>query len=134
MALPVPLHGSHHLLGNIGVCPDLVLCPCVVLPPAPRYVKGGRCADNTHSTNTGNPNYKGDILEQTAHIRKVLRDEMVGSKLLGVWVSDVIFGLAGGSHGQDSESTARNISDLYVHCRQCAPVHSWIQKTRCLYY
>ena len=119
------------MLGNIGVCPDLVLkgvigklvpvigsvsdqCPCVVLHPAPRYVKGGCCADNTHSTTTGNPNYKGDILEQTAHIRKVLRDEMVGSKLLGVWVSDVIFGLAGGSHGQDSESTARNISELYI--------------------
>ena len=86
----------------------------MVLPPAPRYVNGGCCAESTHSTNTGNPSYKTNILEQTSHICEVLHDELVGSKLTGMWVPDVISGLAGCGNGLDSESITHRISEIYI--------------------
>ena len=84
------------------------------MPPVPRFLTGGCCEDATHSTNTGNTSYKEDLLEKVSHVHKVLRDEVVGSSLSGVWVPDIISGLAGGE-GADSDNNVRvsNISNLF---------------------
>ena len=117
MALPINLPGGHHLLGSIGVCSTVALkamigklipvigevsgqSPCIVMPPVPRFLTGGCCEDATHSTNTGNTSYKEDLLEKVSHVHKVLRDEVVGSSLSGVWVPDIISCLAGGGRGR----------------------------------
>jgi len=109
MAVPIMLGGRYHLLGNVGVITDENLkivirkvlpildhftsLPKVVIPPIPRYVGGGCCHDVTHAPNVTNKGYGEGMVEKTAHMRKVLREELKNSSLKQFWVPDIISGL-----------------------------------------
>ena len=109
MAVPIMLAGRYHLLGNVGTISDenfklvirKVLCildhfpalPKVVVPPIPRYVGGGCCHDVTHAPNVGNKGYGEEIVGKTAHLRRVMREELKNSPIKNFWIPDVIAGL-----------------------------------------
>ena len=124
MALPICLSGGHHMLGRIGVCSDSTFVglvskiaeslstvknsPCVVLPPIPRYISGGCCSDTNHSG--GVTAVRADLLESCKHLRKVLKEELLKIKQEGVWVADVVAGIAAPS---DNTGNTDKLMDSY---------------------
>ena len=110
MVLPVNIGGTHHLLGDVGVCSDQAFtnlvsklvpvlslhpeCPKVVLPPIPRYLKGGCCQQAEHATNTRDESNCENILEKISHLRKILRNELKKSDIDGYWIADTLSALA----------------------------------------
>ena len=106
LSLPVPIHGVHHMFGKVDVCTDkmfkevisklvpvlsqLSSVPCVVMPPVPRYLKGGCCEDRSHATNAGKSGEDTIMLEKLVHLRKVLKTELAASSCTGYWVPDVL--------------------------------------------
>ena len=94
------------MFGKVGVCTDNMLknvvaklvpllgklssVSCVVMPPPPRYLKGGCCVEKTHATNAGQPGENAIMVEKLMHLRKLLRSELAGSTITGYWVPDII--------------------------------------------
>ena len=109
MAVPIMLAGRYHLLGNVGTISDdnfkavirkvmgvldhFPALPKVIVPPIPRYVGGGCCHDVTHAPNVGNKGYGEEMVGKTAHLRRVLREELKSCPIKNFWVPDVIAGL-----------------------------------------
>ena len=98
LVLPVPIMGGHYLLGDITVCSDnsfkslvskivslitVNIVPSVVLPPIPRYIAGGCCTEDGHSTNEGKVGFPEEMVSKIANLRKVLKGELTGSTLGG---------------------------------------------------
>ena len=130
MVLPVPLQGGHHLLGDIGVISDRTLklllssllplftclskVPIVIVPPIPRYIRGGCCEETGHSTNVGKPDYKEKMVACISHLRKILRGELTGTNLEMYWVPDIIAELCSPAVGKDNPSaTADTLTALF---------------------
>ena len=132
MSLPVLIQGVHHLFGKVGVCTDdmmkrvvaklvpvlgkLSSVPCVVLPPLPRYLKGGCCMEKTHANNAGIPGENQILIEKLLHLRKLLRSELAGSSTTGYWVPDVVESLstsAVSTAGSVIEK-AENLTELFA--------------------
>jgi len=129
MALPVPIHGGHHMLGRVGVCPDETFSrlvvrllgllsksqgPTVILPPIPRYLAGGCCLDPTHAANTRESAHAHRMLEHCVRLRKLLKKELTSSSLSGFWVPDLVTGLAAaGTGGDNLQAKAESMCTLF---------------------
>ena len=130
LVLPVPIMGSHHLLGDITVCSDnsfkslvskivslitVNIVPSVVLPPIPRYIAGGCCTEDGHSTNVGKVGFPEEMVSKIANLRKVLKGELTGSTLGGFWVTDVIGCLDSAGVGNiNTPPTADSLKELFT--------------------
>ena len=132
MSLPVPIQGVHHLFGRVGVCTDDMLknvvaklvpvigklssVPCVVMPPPPRYLKGGCCVEKTHAINAGQPGENAIMIEKLMHLRKLLRSELAGSTITGYWVPDVIESLSTPAVGTATNTKERveRLTELFA--------------------
>jgi hypothetical protein len=107
LVLPMHMGGGYHLLGDIlldndrknGELIELVKplfslakdFLCVIMPPSPRYVYSGCCADPSHSTNVREEGYPAQTLESVLHFRKLLKTSLVGSEGMGTfWVTDTL--------------------------------------------
>ena len=106
MVLPVNLSGTHHMLGDVGVCSDKVFvelvakmvpvlslhpeCPKVILSALPRYLKRGCCQAADHARNTRESTHCLALLEKISHLRKLLRTELKKNNLEGYWVTDTL--------------------------------------------
>ena len=62
----------------------------MVLPPIPRYIAGGCCTEDGHSTNVGQVGFPEAMVGKIVSLRKILRGELTGSTMGGFWVTDVI--------------------------------------------
>jgi len=102
-ALPVKISGKHHLLGPVKMVEDSVVknmisrsksllqggsgITTVVVPPIPRYINGGCCTDEGHSTNVMDKDYGVKLLEGVKHVRKIFKKELSGGQS---WVLDPV--------------------------------------------
>jgi len=114
-ALPVMLGGRAHMPGNLTVATASQLkrvvdagksvltalnnIPTVVIPPLPRYLNGGCCGDLDHAPNVRDPDHGKKVMEQVAHARKLIKDQLAGKN--NVWVAE-----AGKMTGDDPGSAA----------------------------
>jgi hypothetical protein len=114
------LAGRYHLLGGVEVVGDKTFRDItgkvlsvfnffpslkkIIIPPLPRYIGGGCCMDSNHSTNVQNPDHQVKMLEKVKHVRKVLREELLGSNVTNYWIPDIIETLGGGGGGGGSPS------------------------------
>jgi len=102
-ALPVKISGNHHLLGPVKIVEENIVkrmisrtkgllqgesgITTVVVPPIPRYVNGGCCKEEEHSTNVKEKDYGVKILEGVKHVRKIYKKELAGGQS---WVLDPV--------------------------------------------
>ena len=121
-----------HLLGRVGICSDKIFkelvikllplfgshpqTPKVILPALPRYIGGSCCPESTHASNVGDTNHAVNMIGQVSHLRKVLRDELSGAKILNYWVPDVLEELAPTTAEQPAGSATNTfeISSLFA--------------------
>jgi hypothetical protein len=120
--MPLKIRGGYHLLGEVTVSTDSIFSKqvetvrpllesvpgsgCVVVPPQPRYLFNGCCADSEHCTNVPNKDHSSKLLAATMRMRENLKKKL-HSKLSKYWVADSCMACPGGTGGTDRVAADR---------------------------
>jgi hypothetical protein len=118
--------------GEVGVCDDntfarllsavkpiLSACgsgPKIIVPPLPRYLYTGCCANKKHCTNITSEDYELTLLHSTMHFRPIIKDSLLASGFENFFVLDGIGALLGIPAGNNRGSAAENLLELAKYC------------------
>jgi len=123
--LPVKISGKHHLLGPVKIVEEknvksMIIrtkallqggsgITTVVVPPIPRYINGGCCTEEGHSTNVNDKDYGVKMLEGVKHVRKIFKKELAGGQS---WVLDPVSILTDRATG-GNEEVVRELGPMF---------------------
>jgi hypothetical protein len=82
----------------------------IFVPPIPRYMFGGCCADSSHAPNTKEPDHAKDTLTDHTRIRNKLKQCIITKGKTNTRILDVISALA-----EDHHSPTDKIKALRIH-------------------
>ena len=82
----------------------------IFIPPIPRYMFGGCCADSSHAPNTREPDHAKDTLTDHTRIRNKLKQCIITKGKTNTRILDVISALA-----EDHQSPTDKIKALRIH-------------------
>jgi len=82
----------------------------IFIPPIPRYMFGGCCADSSHAPNTREPDHAKDTLTDHTRIRNKLKQCIITKGKTNTRILDVISTLA-----EDHQSPTDKIKALRIH-------------------
>jgi hypothetical protein len=82
----------------------------IFIPPIPRYMFGGCCADSSHAPNTREPEHAKDTLTDHTRIRNKLKQCIITKGKTNTRILDVISALA-----EDHQSPTDKIKALRIH-------------------
>jgi hypothetical protein len=134
MALPFKAGHGYHMEGEVGVCDDCTfakLCCAVqpiidscgsaikiIVPPLPRYLYTGCCANKFHCTNVSNEDYELRMLQATMHFRPLIKDALLSTGTDRFFVLDGIGALLGIPAGNNRGAATEILKELSNYCAQ----------------
>ncbi len=124
LLLPKKTQTGYHMPGDITLCDNRSIerlvenvmpilefvadHPKLLVPPQPRYIFEGCCADSSHGTNLGSEGYKEMILGNLTRIRNLLKHELIRRGVKNFWVLDS-FAIVGDAKLADHEEIINNL-------------------------
>jgi hypothetical protein len=132
MALPFKSGNGYHMEGEVGVCCDTTFSKLVnavrpildasgagikiLVPPLPRYLYTGCCANKKHCTNLSEAEYELNQLHATMHFRPLMKELFLTMGIENFFVLDGIGSLLGVDAGNNRGTISENLLELKKYC------------------